>query len=52
MRDWGDEGKEERETCYGPILEEMEKRFEGMGREEREGVKVLVPGSFFFFFFF
>jgi carnosine N-methyltransferase len=26
-RDWSQEGKEEREACYGPVMKELEERF-------------------------
>eukprot|EP00754_Rhynchopus_humris_P042016 Rhum_TRINITY_DN25584_c0_g1::Rhum_TRINITY_DN25584_c0_g1_i1::g.182421::m.182421/K19787/CARNMT1; carnosine N-methyltransferase len=43
VRDWGDEGLAERELCYKPLYEALEKNFPN--RQERGSVKVLVPGS-------
>lgn len=40
VRDWAEEGREEREACYGPILNALEDHFP----EGRGNVKVLVPG--------
>jgi carnosine N-methyltransferase len=40
VRDWSDYGKEEREACYSPILEVLNREFPG----ERDGKKVLIPG--------
>lgn len=39
-REWSDDGKKERDITFGPILDEVEKRFP----ENRDSVKVLVPG--------
>lgn len=41
VRDWAEEGREEREACYGPILDALDAHFLP---EERGRVKVLVPG--------
>ncbi|KAG0135238.1 hypothetical protein HOY82DRAFT_159106 [Tuber indicum] len=42
-RDWSDEGKAEREICYGGVLKELEERF-GMV-EDKSAIRVLVPGA-------
>lgn len=42
-RDWSEEGAEERDACYGPILEELSRRFPDV--DQRGDVRVLVPGS-------
>jgi len=42
MRDWSDEGVRERQTCYDPILKELESLFPA---GQRAGRKVLVPGA-------
>lgn len=55
VRDWSEEGAPEREACYAPCLEALERHFPaqtGMdvggsdeeGRRARGDVKVLVPG--------
>lgn len=41
-RDWSKEGEEERRVCYGPILQELDRRF---GDGERGKINVLVPGA-------
>jgi carnosine N-methyltransferase len=47
VRDWSVEGTEEREACYTPILEVLERKYpksmHGSGRERSE-IRVLVPG--------
>jgi hypothetical protein len=40
-RDWSDEGREEREQTFAPILEELTK----VTPEDRSQVHILVPGS-------
>lgn len=58
VRDWSDAGKEEREMCYSPIMDELEKLYPGTNEEgesdvestcgysaTRNNLKVLVPGS-------
>ena len=37
------QGAEERDACYGPILEELSRRFPDV--DQRGDVRVLVPGS-------
>lgn len=44
VRDWSEEGAKERETCYRPILDEIEDRFSQRNRDVRP-VNVLVPGA-------
>lgn len=43
VRDWSKDGQGEREACYAPILETLERRWPD--REGRGGRKVLIPGS-------
>jgi len=43
VRDWADEGKEERKQCYDPCLEALERYYPKVGRD-RKGIRVLVPG--------
>ncbi|KAJ1960940.1 hypothetical protein GGI12_003527 [Dipsacomyces acuminosporus] len=45
VRDWSEEGKEERDQTYGPILDALEKEFAHIPPEARGGVRVLVPGA-------
>jgi len=40
VRDWGDEGSEERSQCYAPLLEALEAAV-----APRAGARVLVPGA-------
>uniref|UniRef100_A0A915HT62 carnosine N-methyltransferase n=1 Tax=Romanomermis culicivorax TaxID=13658 RepID=A0A915HT62_ROMCU len=40
VRDWAEEGKEERESCYTPVLEDLKQLF-----PDPKGVEVLVPGA-------
>jgi len=42
VRDWGDEGEEERKGCYDPILNELRELYPL--DEDRKGKKVLNPG--------
>ena len=44
VRDWSAEGKEERERCYGPILEALRARVPTAGKPQNS-VKVLLPGA-------
>lgn len=43
MRDWSALGAEEREQCNGPIIEAIEKEFDGVA--DRADIRVLVPGA-------
>jgi carnosine N-methyltransferase len=45
VRDWSVEGEGERQACYGPCLEALERHYPGEGASDRNGIKVLVPGS-------
>lgn len=42
VRDWSEEGSLEREACYTPCLEALERQWPN--REGRGGKKVLIPG--------
>ncbi|XP_050441311.1 carnosine N-methyltransferase [Adelges cooleyi] len=44
VRDWSNEGVEERNTCYKPIIEDILKEFP-LDTVEPHEVKVLVPGA-------
>lgn len=43
VRDWADEGVDERKQCYGPILAELQSLYPDFAK--RADLKVLVPGS-------
>ncbi|KAL2824110.1 N2227-like protein-domain-containing protein [Aspergillus cavernicola] len=43
-RDWSAEGKAEREACYTPVLQALEKEFPKR-RDLEEDIRVLVPGA-------
>ncbi|KAI7831922.1 N2227-like protein-domain-containing protein [Kickxella alabastrina] len=45
VRDWSEEGKEEREQTYGPLLESLESEFAQVPPESRGDLRVLVPGA-------
>jgi len=47
VREWSEEGKEEREQCFGPILEELQ-RYYPVTKENEYTIKV---GKILFFFF-
>lgn len=42
VRDWSEEGRTEREACYVPCLDALERLWPERG--ERGGKKVLIPG--------
>uniref|UniRef100_A0A1I7Z0K7 carnosine N-methyltransferase n=1 Tax=Steinernema glaseri TaxID=37863 RepID=A0A1I7Z0K7_9BILA len=42
-RDWSEEGRAERDSCYSHILKAMEERYPDV--EKRKDVQVVVPGS-------
>lgn len=44
MRDWSEEGREERRQSYGAVLEELEKRCP-IEPDQKGRRKVLVPGA-------
>ncbi|KAE9546145.1 hypothetical protein FO519_010643, partial [Halicephalobus sp. NKZ332] len=43
VRDWSEEGLEERNSCYSRVIKGLEERFPE--KEERHDVSVLVPGA-------
>ncbi|CEH17600.1 Putative trehalase [Ceraceosorus bombacis] len=45
VRDWSDEGAQEREAAYGPILDALDARFGEVPSTSRNQVRVLVPGA-------
>jgi len=45
VRDWSEEGKEEREASYQPIQEALLEHFSDIPIEERHNFRVLVPGT-------
>ncbi len=42
-RDWSAEGLDERQACYGPVLEDLEEDFGHL--PDKSSVKVLIPGA-------
>ncbi|KAJ3338056.1 hypothetical protein HDU93_010054 [Gonapodya sp. JEL0774] len=45
LRDWSSEGTPERDTCYNPIMEAIDRAFSEVPIEERASLRVLVPGA-------
>ncbi|KAI0772899.1 N2227-domain-containing protein [Trametes elegans] len=45
VRDWSEEGREERNQCYEPIKEALVQHFPDIPEEERRNFRVLVPGA-------
>ncbi|TFK32167.1 N2227-like protein-domain-containing protein [Crucibulum laeve] len=45
VRDWSEEGKEERELCYKPMRDALLQHFAHVPAEERSNLRVLVPGA-------
>lgn len=46
VRDWSEEGKEERETCYTPMKDALVAHFSDKpSPESRQNIRVLVPGA-------
>ena len=45
VRDWGSDGKIERDDAYTPILETLKRIYADVGIENRGMIKVLVPGA-------
>ncbi|XP_021945760.1 carnosine N-methyltransferase isoform X2 [Folsomia candida] len=46
VRDWSNDGQEERDTCYKPIIEEVEREFQKTKNEDGiSPIKILVPGA-------
>lgn len=44
-RDWTVEGTTERNICYTPVMEELDRRFGSLSAEARGKISVLVPGA-------
>lgn len=44
VRDWAEEGRAERDACYTPILDTLERSFPTESTRSRASRKVLVPG--------
>jgi carnosine N-methyltransferase len=44
-RDWSAEGQSERDACYRPVLRALDEEFGHFQKNEKGGIKVLVPGS-------
>ncbi|KAG6331016.1 hypothetical protein ID866_8071 [Astraeus odoratus] len=42
VRDWSEDGKQERDQCYEPMKKALEEHFEG---RDRRTLRVLVPGA-------
>ncbi|KAG7445355.1 N2227-domain-containing protein [Guyanagaster necrorhizus] len=45
VRDWSEEGKEEREACYGPMKDALLNHYASSSDEERKKLRVLIPGA-------
>merc|ERR1719273_375637 len=45
VRDWSSDGKCERDQCYQPILDEIERIFGHLNTAQRSGTQILVPGA-------
>ncbi|KAJ8083549.1 hypothetical protein PM082_009423 [Marasmius tenuissimus] len=45
VRDWSEEGKEEREIAYGPMKEALLAHYHDIPERERRNFRVLVPGA-------
>ena len=45
VRDWSSEGKVERDQCYKPIMEEIERIFGHLNTAQRANTNILVPGA-------
>ncbi|KIJ28313.1 hypothetical protein M422DRAFT_270459, partial [Sphaerobolus stellatus SS14] len=45
VRDWAEEGKDERDTCYKPIIDALLDHFSYVPEAERNVIRVLVPGA-------
>ncbi|KAK0447258.1 N2227-like protein-domain-containing protein [Armillaria borealis] len=45
VRDWSEEGKEEREACYGPMKDALLHHFASSSDEDRKKLRVLIPGA-------
>ncbi|RDB17307.1 Carnosine N-methyltransferase [Hypsizygus marmoreus] len=45
VRDWSEEGTEEREACYTPMKDALVNHFSNIPAEERGRLRVLVPGA-------
>ncbi|KAI5783683.1 N2227-like protein-domain-containing protein [Geopyxis carbonaria] len=44
-REWSAEGAVERDACNGPVLQELERRFGHLGNDDKEKIRILVPGA-------
>ncbi|TDL27902.1 N2227-domain-containing protein [Rickenella mellea] len=45
VRDWSEEGKGERDSCYKPMIDALLDHFSGVSEEQRSNIRVLVPGA-------
>ena len=45
VRDWSEDGEPERNMCYKPILDEIEKIYGHLNIAQRNAIKILVPGA-------
>ncbi|CDO77418.1 hypothetical protein BN946_scf184857.g25 [Trametes cinnabarina] len=45
VRDWSEEGKNERDACYEPMKEALLRHFSDIPEDERRNFRVLVPGA-------
>ncbi|KAG6829630.1 hypothetical protein H0H92_003963 [Tricholoma furcatifolium] len=45
VRDWSEQGREEREACYQPMKDALIEHFSHIPIEQRSNLRVLVPGA-------
>jgi carnosine N-methyltransferase len=45
VRDWSEEGKQERESCYKPMKDALIEYFAAVPPEARSNLRILVPGA-------
>jgi len=45
VRDWSEQGREERDACYNPMKDALAEHFSHVPLEERGKLRVLVPGA-------
>jgi len=45
VRDWSSDGKAERDQCYKPILNEIDRIFGHLNTAQRSSTNILVPGA-------
>lgn len=45
VRDWSDDGEQERLACYTPIIDEVKRRFPNPVNDQSIPIQILVPGA-------